>query len=111
MFCSEERFKITLQQLSFNLPIIKYLKKYLKNVCIKDCLPFLVTITFITYSLNLGNNILHLMPHLYSGRNGGLRSRSKKHPVAVCFPVNSAKAGISRQKHLAFSFNTFAKLV
>ena len=111
MSCSEERFKIRLQQLSSNLPVIKYLKKYLKNVCIKDCLPFLVTITFITYSLNFGNNILYLMPYLYSGRSGGLRRGSKKHPVVVCFPVNSTKAGISPQKHLAFSFNTFAKLV
>ena len=38
-------------------------KKNLKNLCIKDCIPFSITTTlFITYSLDLDNNILHLMP-------------------------------------------------
>ena len=36
---------------------------YLKNLCLTDYIPFLITITIsITYSLDLGNNILHLMP-------------------------------------------------
>ena len=39
------------------------LKKYLKNLCIRDYILFSVTIILsITYSLDLGNNILHLMP-------------------------------------------------
>ena len=38
------------------------LKKYLKNLCIKDFTPFSITIPlFITYSLDLDNNILHSM--------------------------------------------------
>ena len=46
-------------------PISLYqtLKKCLKNLCINDCIPISITITlFITYSLDLGNNILYLMP-------------------------------------------------
>ena len=39
------------------------LKKYLKNLCIRDYIPFPITIILsITYSLDLENNILHLMP-------------------------------------------------
>ena len=35
----------------------------LKNLCIKDYIPLSITITLIiTYSLDLDNNILHLMP-------------------------------------------------
>ena len=37
--------------------------EYLKNLCIKDCILFSITATlFITCSLDLDNNILHLMP-------------------------------------------------
>ena len=39
------------------------LKKYLKNLCIRDYILFSITIKLsITYSLDLDNNILHLMP-------------------------------------------------
>ena len=41
----------------------KLLKKYLKNLFIRDCIPFLITkILSMTYSSDSGNNILHLMP-------------------------------------------------
>ena len=41
-------------------PCYQILKRYLKNLCIKDCIPFSITTTlFITYSLYLDNNILH----------------------------------------------------
>ena len=43
-------------------PCYQILKKYLKNLCIKDFIPFSITTLFITYSLDLDNNILHLMP-------------------------------------------------
>ena len=44
-------------------PCYQILKKYLKTLCIKNCIPFSVTITLsIAYSLDSGNNILHLMP-------------------------------------------------
>ena len=40
-------------------------KKYLKNVCIKDCIPFsIIIIISITYSLDSDNNILHRKPYL-----------------------------------------------
>ena len=48
---------------SLSFPCYQILKKYFKNLCIKDCIPFSITTTlFITYSLDLGNSILHLMP-------------------------------------------------
>ena len=34
----------------------------LKNLCIHDCIPFSITITGVTYSLDSDKNILHLMP-------------------------------------------------
>ena len=43
--------------------LLKILKKYLKNLCIKDCIHFSITITiFTTYSLDSENNILYLIP-------------------------------------------------
>ena len=45
------------------ISLLSNIEKNLKNVCIKDCIPFSITTTlFITYSLDLDNNILHLMP-------------------------------------------------
>ena len=45
------------------ISLLSNIEKILENLCIKDCIPFSITITiFITYSLDLGNNILHLMP-------------------------------------------------
>ena len=42
---------------------ISLLKKYLKNLCIADYVPSLITIILsMTYSLHSDNNILHLMP-------------------------------------------------
>ena len=42
---------------------ISLLSKYLKNLFIRDYTPFSITIILsITYSLNLGSNILHPMP-------------------------------------------------
>ena len=44
------------------IPLYQILKKYLKNLCIRDCIPSLITIILsMTYSLDLDNNILHLM--------------------------------------------------
>ena len=41
------------------ISLLSNIEKYLKNLCIKDCIPFLITATlFITYSLDLNNNIL-----------------------------------------------------
>ena len=35
----------------------------IEKICIKDYVPFSITMTlFITYSLDLDNNILHLIP-------------------------------------------------
>ena len=43
--------------------LLSNIEKYLKKLCIKDCIPFSVTITlFVTYSLDLDNNIIHLRP-------------------------------------------------
>ena len=37
----------------------------MKDLCIKDCIPLSATTTlFMIYSLDLDNNILHLMPEL-----------------------------------------------
>ena len=49
---------------SYYRPISLYqiLKKYLKSLCMKDCISSVITIILsITYSLNSGNNILLLM--------------------------------------------------
>ena len=44
-------------------PCFQMLKKYLKDLCIRDCIPSLITIIlYKTYSLDSDNNILHLMP-------------------------------------------------
>ena len=48
-------------------PISRYhiLKKYLKNLCIRDCIPFSIRIILsMTYNLDSDNNILYLMPQL-----------------------------------------------
>ena len=38
-------------------------KKNLKNLCIRDCIPSLITIILsMIYSLDSDNNILHLIP-------------------------------------------------
>ena len=42
-------------------PCYQILKKYLKSLCIRDCIPFLIRILSITYSLDSDNNIPHLM--------------------------------------------------
>ena len=45
------------------ISLLSNIEKYLKNLCVKDCIPFSITTTlFIIYSLDLDNNILHLMP-------------------------------------------------
>ena len=47
----------------YPISLYQILKKYLINLCITDYIPFLITIILpITYSLDLDNNILHLMP-------------------------------------------------
>ena len=39
------------------------IEKIFENLCIIDYIPFSITIILsITYNLDLGNNILHLMP-------------------------------------------------
>ena len=44
-------------------PCYQILEKHLKNLCIRDCIPFLITkILSTTYSLDSDNNILHLTP-------------------------------------------------
>ena len=44
-------------------PCYQILKKFLKNLCIRDCILFLIIIMLsITYSLVSDNSILHLMP-------------------------------------------------
>ena len=44
-------------------PCYQILKKYLKNLCIRDCIPSLITkILYMTYSFDSDNNILHLRP-------------------------------------------------
>ena len=45
-----------------NYPCYQILKNFLKNVCIRGCIPFLIRIMLsITYSFDSGNSILHLM--------------------------------------------------
>ena len=45
------------------ISLLSNIEKYLKNLCIRDCIPSLITIIlFMTYSLDSDNNILHLMP-------------------------------------------------
>ena len=44
------------------ISLLSNIEKYLKNSCIRDYIPFSITIISITYSLDLDNNILHLMP-------------------------------------------------
>ena len=44
------------------ISLLSNTEKYLKNLCIADYVLFLITIILsITYSLDLDNNILHLM--------------------------------------------------
>ena len=44
------------------ISLLSNIEKYLKKLCITDYIPFLITIILsITYSLDLENNILHLM--------------------------------------------------
>ena len=44
-------------------PCYQTLKKYLKSLCIRDCIPFSIRIMLsITYSLDSENSIQHLMP-------------------------------------------------
>ena len=44
-------------------PCYQILKKYLKTLCRRNCMPSLITIIVsMTYSLDSDNNILHLMP-------------------------------------------------
>ena len=39
------------------------LKKYLKNLYLRDCIPsFITKIVYMIYSLDSDSNILHLMP-------------------------------------------------
>ena len=48
---------------NYRSPSYQILKKYLKNLCIRDCMPSLITIILsMTYSLDSDNNILHPMP-------------------------------------------------
>ena len=45
------------------ISLLWIIEKIVENLCIKDCMPFLITVTLsITYSLDLYNNILHFMP-------------------------------------------------
>ena len=47
----------------FQPPCYQISKKYLKSICIKDCIPFSITIVLsITFSLDSKINILHLIP-------------------------------------------------
>ena len=40
------------------ISLLSYIEKILKNVCIRDCIPSLITIISMTYSLDSDNNIL-----------------------------------------------------
>ena len=42
--------------------LLSNIEKIRENLCIRDYIPFSITILSITYSLDLDNNILHLMP-------------------------------------------------
>ena len=42
-------------------PCYQILKKYLKSLCIRTCIPFLIMLS-LTYSLDSGNSIIHLIP-------------------------------------------------
>ena len=42
-------------------PCYQILKKYLKSLCIRNCIPFLIMLS-LTYSLDSGNGIIHLIP-------------------------------------------------
>ena len=45
------------------ISLLSNIEKILENLCIIDYIPFSITIILsITYNLDLGNNILHLMP-------------------------------------------------
>ena len=45
------------------ISLLPNIEKILENLCIRDYIPFSITIILsITYSLDLENNILHLMP-------------------------------------------------
>ena len=45
--------------------LLSNIEKILKYLCIRDCIPSLITnILFMTYSLDSDNNILHLMLQL-----------------------------------------------
>ena len=45
------------------ISLLSNIEKMLENFCITDYIPFLITLILsITYSLDLDNNILHLMP-------------------------------------------------
>ena len=45
------------------IALLSIMKKYLKDLCIKDCIPFsIITILSTTCSLDSDNNILNLMP-------------------------------------------------
>ena len=45
------------------ISLLSNIGKYLKKLCIRDCIASLITIILsMTYSLDSDNNILHLMP-------------------------------------------------
>ena len=45
------------------ISLLSNIEKYLKNLCIRDCTPSLITIILsMNYSLDSDNNILHPMP-------------------------------------------------
>ena len=43
-------------------PCYQILKKYLKSLCIRNCIPFLIRMLSLTYSLDSDKSILDLMP-------------------------------------------------
>ena len=59
----ETVYFLPLSSQKFLSPCHQILRKYLKNLCIGDYIPFLITkILSMTYSLDSDNNILHLTP-------------------------------------------------
>ena len=45
------------------ISLLSNIEKILENLCIRDCMPSLITIILsMTYSLDSDNNILHPMP-------------------------------------------------
>ena len=44
------------------IPLLSNIEKILENLCIRDYIPFSIATISIIYSLDLDNNILHLMP-------------------------------------------------